>query len=752
MKYIIARCIALLLILLPVADYWLSGDIAISNVYFATSDEKNAATITLPYSLTYSPKESKAYTLEFYLLTNELDKFRTITFNSQACVTSMTVNVKPLPHVLPSDDERLTFGPNGPREIPPLAKELADQAIKSAQESTCISKGIIPIESSKSYNAIKLSFLADPAVTDTMSVVRSQILDPLQIFIMELLAVYLLARSTLRTKNEIQKFHYVFLVLGIFTFTSFPIFDDIKGSTRIYIGFIGQTCFMIMLMAISLYSHTLRDIYDSTAKFIKKIETLPPYLFVPLCMILFGATACFLSWVLFDHLPHVADSHAQYMHSKIIASGHFTEVTHPLKKFFNLQNVYNYTYYYSHYPPGHLLMLAIGQVLHLPWIINPVLGALTVGAIYLLANEIAGRSAGYIAAALTLITPFMLFMSAEYMNHATALLFLTLGIFAYIRFHKYNDWRMAALCGLSMGYAFISRPQAFIFFAIPVAIHGFHTWDYHRRERTKKTLLLILCSLIPVAFFLYYNAATNGDPLVPNQGSNATNYFTSVYDHLGWQDFCARIRRIALQTGQMHIHLFGWTTSSFIFVTILYLFRAQPPYATLLLACCFCQLLGLFFIPYFDMIFGPRYLYETTSCFIVLTAICLQRLPSIITQLRLAPWPTQTLQGMTAIMVVTLFTLGLPFAIKEKYIYYHNDYWEGNAEYYHSIMSSVEKPAIVFVRTYPDFRLFFFTAPPHDDNPVIFAWDLGEENQELMDYYPKRAVYKFDGGFLERVK
>jgi hypothetical protein len=55
-------------------------------------------------------------------------------------------------------------------------------------------------------------------------------------------------------------------------------------------------------------------------------------------------------------------------------------------------------------------------------------------------------------------------------------------------------------------------------------------------------------------------------------------------------------------------------------------------------------------------------------------------------------------------------------------------------------------------KRYKKFTIFM---PPLDGNRVIYAYDLGEENQKLINYYPTRKVFvETDGGFrqLERNK
>jgi len=189
--------------------------------------------------------------------------------------------------------------------------------------------------------------------------------------------------------------------------------------------------------------------------------------------------------------------------------------------------------------------------------------------------------------------------------------------------------------------------------------------------------------------------------------------------------------------------------SSLLFALVLFVLRKAPPYSGLLACCFLAQYLSNFINPFMDVLFGPRYLYETAPIIIALTAFCLAQIPGWLSSLR-PKWHRENVQGAIFLLVLSLFYTALCDQYPNLYRFYANNYWEGNQHHYKSVMSEIEKPVILFFENYQDFREFFFLLPPGDENPVIVAHDLQALNSKLIDFYPHRHIYFFYDGALHR--
>lgn len=508
----------------------------------------------------------------------------------------------------------------------------------------------------------------------------------------------------------------------------------------------------IFLIGLGLmHWHRSKPFLARLALWFRSIKAKPEIYIVGGMAVFYFLLTASLSQILFSGQPHVADTHSQYVHGKIIASGHLYLPSHPLSHFFNFQSMINNGRYYSVYAPGHVLMLGLGHAIGFPWLMNPFSASLTVIAIYLLAREIAGKAAGYIASALMLTSPFMTFMSSEYMNNVTCELFLTLFLFCYIRQHKTRKLTYALLAGACVGYAFITRPQTTLPFALPVAFHAVYTLIRNPKACWRATLALAGMFAFFVGCLLYYNVLMNDNPFI----QSGTDPLQFIRPFFTWQKIMSHIehdvQRMRLISIMVHQQLLGWPSSSLIFVLLLYLFRAQKPYCGILIACCLGQLASLIINPFYSAIFGPRYLYETSTSLIVLTAVCLLRLPSIFRCRLHLRSSLLSAQGAVAFVIIVFSIISFPTHKRNLYNLYSNNYFEGSTWLYSKVMNMTQKPALVFFPDYIEFRRLYFTMPPDDSNPVIIAQDLGKENQKLMDYYPNRTVYRLHKGELVKL-
>ena len=82
--------------------------------------------------------------------------------------------------------------------------------------------------------------------------------------------------------------------------------------------------------------------------------------------------------------------------------------------------------WFGKYPPGYPLVLALGVLAGKPWLVNPILAALTVLLLYLLRQGLYGRATGQVAILLMLTSPLFLFMSSSMMAHTAELFWTTL--------------------------------------------------------------------------------------------------------------------------------------------------------------------------------------------------------------------------------------------------------------------------------------------------------------------------------------
>ena len=221
--------------------------------------------------------------------------------------------------------------------------------------------------------------------------------------------------------------------------------------------------------------------------------------------------------LVFDAKPLLVDEIFQLWQARIFGEGRLTTSVGPHPEFFSgMHRVEAEGRAFAHFPPGHSLMLALGELMGAPWIIVPIAGGVAVAAfgLYLRVAEshVTVRVGALILFALA---PFVAFMSATYMNHATALMWLMVAIAALA--HAVRDdakHPVAALvCGLGLGLTATIRPIDAVAFALPAG-----AWMLVRAIRNPRRWLEAGLAGVGVALPLlglaWFNARTTGDPLL----------------------------------------------------------------------------------------------------------------------------------------------------------------------------------------------------------------------------------------------
>lgn len=350
--------------------------------------------------------------------------------------------------------------------------------------------------------------------------------------------------------------------------------------------------------------------------------------FLSAAVLAFVAAAA-LSAIVFGRIPHVQDSIAQLFQARIFAAGRLWAPSPPLPELCDYANmVIADGRWYSQYPPGHALLLTLGVLAGVPWLINPLLGALSVLLIGLLAHELCGRSVGRLTALLALLSPFLLLMSAEFMNHASCLLGISGFLLFYSRMRRTARVRDAMLAGVGAALAILSRPYSAFGALLPCAMHAVWGLRHDRTRLFRPTLTLGLVAAAGGLLLLLYNWGTTGYPLrfgysvawgpdyglgfgkgLPGEPHTITRGFIFTWD--------------ALQ--RLNARLFEWPLTS-LWPLALGLFVAVPGCARgrrWLLAAVPVGLLAVYFFYWYhdrNDCFGPRFLYGALGPLLVLSA------------------------------------------------------------------------------------------------------------------------------------
>lgn len=207
--------------------------------------------------------------------------------------------------------------------------------------------------------------------------------------------------------------------------------------------------------------------------------------------------------------PNSGDEYAYVYQAQTLAAGRLWNAPiEPADVFFFNYIVQEPGRVFGSFPVGWPLVLAAGLRLGLPvWLVNPVLGALTLGLTWQLGSRLYGPRVGVSAAALVAVSPFFLFNGASYFSHTFCGALLLGAACLAAREDRTPAWvPMAA--GLLVGWAVLARYFTGAVCAVPIAC-----WLLRPgAPRLRSAVLFGLGGLPWVLLLGWYNTQFTGSP------------------------------------------------------------------------------------------------------------------------------------------------------------------------------------------------------------------------------------------------
>jgi len=181
-----------------------------------------------------------------------------------------------------------------------------------------------------------------------------------------------------------------------------------------------------------------------------------PLQWAVLIIVVQGVFVIFLELRVFQDFPLSSDEFAYQFQAKTFALGRIVNPQPPRPDLFELRRVLiKDGIWVSQYPPGWPLLLCIAMIAGAPvWIVQPLVGSLSLIFIYLIARRLFGSSCALLSLFTVAASPFYLFNAGSYYSHTSC----SAAILAAVYFSLSAGSRWApALSGLCGGYAFMIR-------------------------------------------------------------------------------------------------------------------------------------------------------------------------------------------------------------------------------------------------------------------------------------------------------
>jgi hypothetical protein len=236
-----------------------------------------------------------------------------------------------------------------------------------------------------------------------------------------------------------------------------------------------------------------------------------------------GLTILF-SWRVTGLRPNLIDGLAQLLHARYLASGALAAAPELWGPHWHVQNsVLTEAGWISHFPPGHVALLALGFVVGAVWAVGPVLLGATAFFTVLIGDRLfpEQRALGRFAGLLLALSPFLMAHSGTYMNHATAAAFGTGAVYFGLRARQDPGHGVsAAAAGAAVAVVLATRPLAGVVFAATVGgiwllrpMMGAGSQSLRElRHASSRVMPAALAALPILGLLLHYNNRFTGSP------------------------------------------------------------------------------------------------------------------------------------------------------------------------------------------------------------------------------------------------
>lgn len=460
--------------------------------------------------------------------------------------------------------------------------------------------------------------------------------------------------------------------------------------------------------------------------------------------------------------PHIYDASAYVFAAKTLASGQLTAPAPLVSQLFPgpFMVIFNGRWF-AQYEPGTALTLAPGFLLHVPWLVEPLLGTLALLGIGLIAARLYDRRVATLAVVLGCLSPFYSYLAASYLSHTIALFYLVWGLWALLRFAQGEaGWNML-LCGVCFGMAVLTRDLVALLFIV-ILLPGvvLITWKRgkyrHRRlERLLWWLTLVGFGLIFLALYLGYNLLLTGDPYTTPRYlffPGDTWGFGRGIGFYGQHTLAAGFVNMDEILTSLQIDLFGWPFYlTLAFCAIPFLSgrtRKADWFLLIALVLTAGSYIGYF---YHGIYLGPRYLFEDLPFLLILSArgILILGAWGVENARRFAHTTTSRKPAraslITLAIVGTLILCNLIYYQPRQAALYHN--FTGLPGTSQLATSQIYHPpihhAIVVTDDLAIYQVILFPLnDPSLKGDIIYAWGVtSDQFAQLRKAFPGRTLY-----------
>jgi hypothetical protein len=473
-----------------------------------------------------------------------------------------------------------------------------------------------------------------------------------------------------------------------------------------------------------------------------------------------------------QRLPHISDEIAYLFQARSFALGLLSAPPPPPGAIHGLTfdlSTFTNGQWFSIFPPGWPAVLTLGVFVGAPWLVNPLLGGLSILAAHGVVRRLASRGLANLTIVMMAASPWFLGMSASMMSH-TLTVALSLGAWWLLLSARTSSrtWLagLAALgAGAAMGLVFLARPVDGLMIG---GLTGLWTLGFLSERRHLWTVMAygLGCILIGALVFPY-NQHMVGDPMLSpvmdyfdrlwHPGANRMGFGPDIgapASDMGWRfldpwpghDPLQALIWTQFNGFSLNVELFGWGAASLALAAI-HLVWGRWTKLDLAMGLMIVAIIGAYFLYWFNdgVDIGPRYWFMTFIPFIVLSA---RGAVTLAERLRAVAGDDAVRRLGAVLLALMVFGVGAFTTWRAATRYF--EFRGINADYRPVAHRPDLANALIIVDSHGDKEQVdsarLFNDPTLPKGKPIFAHDDGEAgNRALARAFPDRPVYFISG-------
>jgi hypothetical protein len=317
-----------------------------------------------------------------------------------------------------------------------------------------------------------------------------------------------------RSTGPLRAAAWIFGVLGVFPLAALikwaPVVRWLPRAGVEYLVSITVALAVCLLAARSAAMHRALDRIRRT------IMAIEPDVFAVWLFVITAIGAIAVAWYISALHPVAGDEMSQRFQARLLDSGHLSAAAESSFEFFSgIQTVSAGGRWFSQFPIGGPMVLALGGLIGMPWLVNPLLGGWTAALLYRYTAATVNEQTARVAGILFVTSPFILLMSGTQMNHVGSLAFMMLALsrlpILLATDDRRTQLRAAAIIGFGVAMSALFRPYDAALFG---AVIGAFVLFVENGRRRNSVAAMIAGGLLPIAFLLFVNWKQTGHPFL----------------------------------------------------------------------------------------------------------------------------------------------------------------------------------------------------------------------------------------------